>query len=213
MSSSPLLALIDHGAGNLVSIEQALDRAGAGVVVTATPSELLDADGWVLPGVGATGATMTRLTKAGFIEPLQTFTGPLLGICVGMQLFFSASEEDGGECLGLDNGVVRRLVDAPRLPHIGWNDLSTDGDSLFDGLEAGSTFYFVHSFAPMPSDPSIVIATSTYGREFTAAVRQGNRVGVQFHPERSGRPGQTLLSNFVAEVIAYTGRRVSASAR
>ncbi len=196
------IAVIDHGAGNLVSIAQGLQDQGALVTIAAVPTDLAGVDGIVLPGVGATGAAMERIRSAGLVEPLIAWQGPFLGICVGMQLFFTTSEEDGGQALDLIPGSVRRLVSAPRLPHIGWNDLRTGADPLFAGIPAASTFYFVHSFAPVPDDPATVIATSTYGSEFVAAVRSGNRVGVQFHPERSGAVGLRMLGNFVHECRA-----------
>jgi len=168
-------------------------------VVAASPGELKAVEGIVLPGVGATGAAMDRIRAAGLLEPLVGWRGPLLGVCVGLQLFFTASEEDGGETLGLIPGWVRRLDRAPRLPHIGWNDVHLNGDRLFAGIDSGSTFYFVHSFAPVPDDSDTVIARCTYGQEFVAAVRAGNRVGVQFHPERSGSAGLQVLGNFVRE--------------
>ena len=116
--------MIDHGAGNLVSIAQGLERSGADVIVAETPSELAGADGVVLPGVGSTGAAMRRLDEGGFVSPLRELDRPLLGICVGLQLFFETSEEDGASCLGLLGGRVEKLRSAPKLPHIGWNDLS-----------------------------------------------------------------------------------------
>jgi len=193
------IAVIDHGAGNLVSIAQGLQDQGAQVVVAGGPGDLAGVDGVVLPGVGATRAAMNRLRAAGLVGPLMEWQGPLLGICVGLQLFFTSSEEDGGQTLGLIPGRVRRLEGAPRLPHIGWNDVQLNREPLFDGISTGSTFYFVHSFAPVPEDLAAVIATSTYGAEFVAAVRSANRVGVQFHPERSGPNGLRLLGNFVDE--------------
>jgi glutamine amidotransferase len=193
------IAVIDHGAGNLVSIAQGLQDQGAEAVVAVGPGDLAGVGGIVLPGVGATGAAMDRIRAAGLVEPLREWRGPLLGICVGLQLFFTASEEDGGQTLGLIPGHVRRLGSAPRLPHIGWNDVRTQPDPLFGGIPDGSTFYFVHSFAPAPEDPAAVIATCKYGDEFAAAVRSANRVGVQFHPERSGEAGLRLLGNFVRE--------------
>lgn len=193
------IAVIDHGAGNLVSIAQGLQDQGALVTIAAAPTDLAGKDGIVLPGVGATGAAMNRIRAAGLDEPLTEWQGPLLGICVGLQLFFTTSEEDGGRTLGLIPGSVRRLVSAPRLPHIGWNDVQMSPDPIFAEIPAGSTFYFVHSFAPVPEDPGTVIATCNYGSEFVAAVRSGNRVGVQFHPERSGPVGLRILGNFVDE--------------
>lgn len=194
------LALVDHGAGNLVSIGQGLARAGAEVVVAESPGDLAGTAGVVLPGVGATGAAMQRLAAAGMVEALRRVQAPLLGICVGVQLFFEWSEEDGERCLGLFPGAVRRLAAAPRLPHIGWNELRfTRSDPLFGGIADGATFYFVHSYVPHPADPAVVIAESEYGEPFVAAVRSGTRVGVQFHPERSGPDGLRVLANFVAE--------------
>jgi len=192
------ITVIDHGAGNLVSIAQGLRRAGAEVNVAATPGEIDRADGLVLPGVGTTGAAMERLKDAGFVTPLQRWDRPLLGICVGLQLFFDVSEEDGSHALGLIPGAVRRLEGAPLLPHIGWNDVVLHDDPLFAGIPSGSTFYFVHSFAPVPDDPGVVIGESAYGKPFVAAARSGSRVGVQFHPERSADAGLRILANFVA---------------
>ena len=141
---------------------------------------------------------MERLTAAGFAGPLVDLDVPLLGICVGLQLFFDTAEEDGTNCLGMIDGRVERLQSTPRLPHIGWNDLQVlRPDPLLVGLEERPTFYFVHSFAPVPTDSNAVIATADYGRPFAAMVRSGNRVGVQFHPERSGLNGARLLANFV----------------
>jgi len=194
------LAIIDHGAGNLVSIGQALERAGAEVRVVDRPADLAGVSGVVLPGVGSSGTTMERLTGAGFAGPLAELDVPLFGICVGLQLFFDTAEEDGSRCLGLIEGSVERLQDTPRLPHIGWNDLEIlRPDPLLVGLKERPTFYFVHSYAPVPSDPDVVVAVAEYGMPFTAMVRTGRRVGVQFHPERSGRNGALLLANFVAE--------------
>jgi glutamine amidotransferase len=193
------LAIVDHGAGNLVSIARALERAGAAAVVVDRPADLVGANGVILPGVGSSGAAMKRLTAAGFARPLVELDVPLLGICVGLQLFFDTAEEDGTSCLGMISGRVERLESTPRLPHIGWNDLQVlRPDPLLVGLEERPTFYFVHSFAPVPSDPKAVVATAEYGGSFVAMVRVGSRVGVQFHPERSGLNGARLLANFVA---------------
>lgn len=198
MSDRPLIAVVDHGAGNLVSISQGLERVGARVSVVAEPDTLDLADGVVLPGVGSTAAVMEGIRRQGFEEPLKALGAPLLGICVGMQVLFEISEEDGAACLGLIGGVVRRLADAPTLPHIGWNDLEVTGRSdLYEGL-ADPTVYFVHSYVPVPTDPGIVTATSDHGSTFVAGVRSGDVEGVQFHPERSGATGLRILARFVA---------------
>ncbi len=193
------IVVIDHGAGNLVSIAQGLSRAGAEVSVVDNPGDIGAADGIVLPGVGTTGAAMERLQAADLVAPLRDWDKPLLGICVGLQLFFDHSEEDATDALGLIRGRVRRLEDAPLLPHIGWNDVGFNSDPLFTDVAKSATFYFVHSFAVFPEDQAVVIATTEYGSPFVAAARAGKRVGVQFHPERSGAAGLRILANFVAE--------------
>ncbi|MGQ0848413.1 MAG: imidazole glycerol phosphate synthase subunit HisH [Actinomycetota bacterium] len=189
------ILVIDHGAGNLVSIGHGLAAAGAEVQTTSNPSDLDRTDGVVLPGVGASGAVMSRLIDTGFVEPLRNLGVPLLGICVGMQILFDGSEEGDGPCLGLISGQSERLHHAPRLPHIGWNDVEGD-HPLLEG--AGGLFYFVHSYAPVPDDQSVSVGWTEYGSRFVSTVATGQIFGVQFHPERSGRGGLRLLSNFVA---------------
>lgn len=195
----PRTAVIDHGAGNLVSISQALKRAGAEPVIVQSPSSLASVDAIVLPGVGAASSVMAGISDGGFTETIRTWEGPLLGICVGMQVLFDGSDEDDAICLGLIPGRVRSLAQAPRLPHIGWNDVEVSEDQLFDGLDPAPDFYFVHSYAADPTDPALSIAFTSYPDPFCAAVRSGRRVGTQFHPERSGRNGLIVLSNFVKE--------------
>lgn len=191
------IAVVDHGAGNLVSIAQGLERVGAQVVIATSPGEMEGADGVVLPGVGATAAAMDRIAAAGFVDPLKSLSVPLLGVCVGMQVLFDSSDEDDAECLGIISGTVRKLQNAPTLPHMGWNDVAVADDPLFEGFAASELFYFVHSYAPVPIDPSVTIGTSGHGEPFVAAVRQGSVAGVQFHPERSSVAGLKVLGNFL----------------
>jgi glutamine amidotransferase len=194
------IAVVDHGAGNLVSIAQGLSAVGCQPVVVDAPADLAGATGVVLPGVGSAAAAYRRLDEAGFTAPLRESQVPLLGVCVGLQLLFDGSDEDDAGGLGLIAGRVRRLGNAPRLPHIGWNDLTIrHPDPVLAGIGDHATFYFVHSYAPVPDDPGTIVATSHHGAPFTAVARRGLTVGVQFHPERSGAPGLTVLRNFVSE--------------
>lgn len=190
-----LLAVVDHGAGNLVSIEHGLGRAGAEVRIVTDADGFGGADGVVLPGVGSSGAAMRRLRDTGLDDALRAWQGPLLGICVGFQVLFESSVEDPEPCLGILGGSVERIEASP-LPHMGWNDVEVRlADPL---LPSGDLFYFVHSFAPVPGPGVDVVATTSYGQhEFVVAARRGEVVGVQFHPERSGPAGRALLERFV----------------
>ncbi len=211
--TTPLIGVVDHGAGNLVSISQGLEAVGARVRIVASPTGLAGLDGIVLPGVGHTGAAMAGLRDANLVEAMRGPDVPLLGICVGLQLLFDGSDEDGGTCLGVIEGRVTRLSDAPTLPHMGWNPTDLDSDEpLFDGLVSGTPFYYVHSFAPSPADDSVVVARATHGRPFVAAARLGDVVGTQFHPERSGSDGLRVLGNFLRIVtgeLAVPSRAVA----
>ena len=198
---TPRIAVIDHGAGNLVSIGRGLERSGADVRIVTTPADLADVDGIVLPGVGATATVMNGIRAAGFTKPLQTTPVPILGICVGMQVLFEISTEDSTEGLGLLGGTVELLADAPTLPHIGWNALEIGDDALFEGLDRAPEVYFVHSYAPVPNSDEVVIARAVHGAPFVAAVRSGRIAGTQFHPERSGETGLRILANFVASTV------------
>jgi len=200
------IAVIDHGAGNLVSIVNALTGLGEDPRIVSSPHGIEAADAIVLPGVGATAPAMRRLVETGLDNALRDWDGPLLGICVGFQLLFDTSDEDGQACLGLIPGTVSEITGRP-LPHMGWNDVDHSGDPIFSGIPSGEPFYFVHSFAPVPENGSTIVATTNHGNRFVAAARDGERVGVQFHPERSGISGARLLGNFVA--TAKENRRVA----
>ena len=192
-------AIIDHGAGNLVSVVNALATLGEQTCVVTEPGQLENTDAIVLPGVGATRSAMKQLTATGMHEAIRQWDRPLLGICVGLQLLFDTSDEDGQACLGLIPGTVEVLSARP-LPHMGWNNVNHTRDPLFSGIPDGEPFYFVHSYAPIPKDRSQIIATANHGGPFVAAARSGQRVGVQFHPERSGAAGLRLLGNFTESI-------------
>ena len=200
----PPVAVLDYGVGNLHSAAKALDRAGAEVRVVPAVEEAAGAAGLVVPGVGAYGACLSGLASAGGAAAVAGWLEggrPLLGICVGMQLLFEASEEGPvGDGLGVVAGKIRRLTGPVKIPHIGWDEVTVrPGSRLFAGLGDGTRFYFVHSYAPEP-DGEAVAAVCDYGGRFAAAVEHGNLFGTQFHPEKSGRAGLALLANFVTEV-------------
>lgn len=202
------IAVVDYGAGNLVSIEQALARVGSSVVRAAGPADLVAADALVVPGVGAAAPAMQRLRRQHLVAPIRDWIAagrPLLGICLGLQLLFESSEEDGARTFGVVEGRTVRLDGAPTLPHIGWNQVDRRRDHpLFDGIAPGADFYFVHSYvgAPVPHSTGgksgLILAETEHGRRFVSAIADGPLVGVQFHPERSGQDGLRLLANFVS---------------
>jgi imidazole glycerol-phosphate synthase subunit HisH len=199
----PPVALLDYGVGNLHSAAKALDRAGADVRVVPAVADADGAAALVVPGVGAYGACLAGLDRAGGPEAVAGWLAggrPLLGICVGMQLAFEGSDEgpvSGG--IGAVPGTVRRLTGPVKVPHIGWNEVAPRQDSrLFAGLSAGTRFYFVHSYAPKAGGAAVA-AVCDYGGPFAAAVERGNLFGTQFHPEKSGAAGLALLANFVAQ--------------
>jgi imidazole glycerol-phosphate synthase subunit HisH len=198
-----VIAVLDYGMGNLRSVEKAFEHVGAEVEITYDPARIRAAEALVLPGVGAFPKAMQAIRERGLDELIQERRRegiPVLGICLGMQLLFGASEELGGaDGLGLLPGDVRPL-DAPglKIPQIGWNAVSWKHDSpLIEGLSNPAAFYHVHSFAPV-AENGVVLGTADYGNEFVSAV-EGDRVwGVQFHPEKSGPDGLTLLRNFTS---------------
>ncbi len=211
MNARPLIAVVDYGAGNLVSVEQALTTVGADVRIVRDGKALEGADALVVPGVGAAAPAMARLHRRGLIEPIRAWLSerrPFLGICLGLQLLFEGSDEDGATTLGVLPGRTVRLDGAPTLPHIGWNQVERTRDHpLFDGIDDGADFYFVHSYAGAPElvpggASAIELARTTHGRSFTSAIERGSLLGVQFHPERSGTDGLRLLHNFVGLVRA-----------
>ena len=201
---APRFAVVDYGAGNLVSIDQALTSVGATVSIVRDPAGLDGADALVVPGVGAAAPAMARLTAAGLVTPILDWVGrgrPFLGICLGLQLLFEGSDEDGAETLGVIAGRTTRLPDAPTLPHIGWNQVERVRDHpIFAGIAPAADFYFVHSYAGVPAGPAAAattLARTTHGTPFVSAIARDNVLGVQFHPERSGPDGLQLLANVV----------------
>jgi len=194
-----LVTVLAYGAGNVASVQFALERLGATVRLTADPAEVADAERLILPGVGAAGYAMARLAELGLVEAIRTFPRPLLGVCLGQQLLFGTSEEgEGTPMLGFIPGTVRKLDPGAGLPvpHMGWSKLTADrSDPLLEGVENGAWAYFVHGFV-CPDGPA-TLARADYGGPVPAVVRSGARWGCQFHPERSSETGARILKNFI----------------
>ncbi|MBR2738887.1 MAG: imidazole glycerol phosphate synthase subunit HisH [Lachnospiraceae bacterium] len=198
-----MIAIIDYDAGNMKSVEKALQAMGQENTVTSDPDTILSADRVILPGVGAFGAAMTSIRERGLEEVIRKVCAqgtPFLGICLGLQLMFEESEEDPGvRGLGLLPGKIRRIPDAPglKIPHMGWNSLQvTPGSRLMAGLEEEPFVYFVHSYYLHADDPSDVAAKTFYSCEIHAAVEHENIFACQFHPEKSSETGLHILKNF-----------------
>jgi glutamine amidotransferase len=190
--------IIENGGANLASLLFALERLDCQATPSADADTIRAASHVILPGVGAAADAMTRLRASGLDQVIPTLTQPLLGICLGMQLLYEASEEGHTACLGAIPGAAQRFPGAPDrpVPHMGWNQLrQTRPSGLMHGIKEGEYAYFVHSYAlPVTAD---TVAVSDYGADFCAVVAHRNFHGVQFHPERSGRTGATVLKNFL----------------
>ena len=195
------LAVIDYGGGNIGSLVASLERRGVAFELTADAERVVRADAAILPGDGAFGATMDALRERGLDRAVRSVVAarkPFLGICVGMQVLFRESEEFGGAAgLGIFAGAVRRFTGAPRVPHMGWNDLIVEHSHPFvAGLRSGMFAYFLHSYRVSESDATV--ASADYGGRFAAIVARDNVMATQFHPEKSQRTGGLLLDNFLA---------------
>ena len=193
----PRIAIVDYGMGNLRSVYRGLEKGGAKPVITDKKEEIEASDAIVLPGVGAFEDAMANLYPLRGTIVAEAQRKPLLGICLGLQLLFTTSEEGEGEGLDLIKGRVVRLPRGVKTPHMGWNSLEVKRSSrLLEGIKSGDYFYFVHSYYAQPEE-DVVVATTTYGAEIPAVVEKGSVFATQFHPEKSGKLGLKLLENFV----------------
>lgn len=195
-----MIVIVDYGMGNLRSITKAMEHCGAKVKVTRNAEKIEESEALVLPGVGAFKDAIKELSPLANI--IKKYDKPLLGICLGMQLFFTESEE-GGLFKGLDliKGRVVKLPDEVKIPHMGWNDIEIKGKSrLLKGIKSGEYFYFVHSYFVVPENNETIKATTNYGVEIPAVIEKENIFATQFHPEKSGEAGLRILRNFVEMV-------------
>lgn len=196
------VVVVDYGAGNLHSVSRAVVNAGTRPLVTSNPSYLDDAEAVIVPGVGAAADTMSNLRRTGFVEPIRDYISsgrPFLGVCMGQQALFDVSEEGGEhECLGILPGRVVRFSNGLKVPHMGWNQVRIiKHHPVFEGVDDGSYFYFVHSYYPQPTDPDVVIGETEYGVNFASVIARDNIVATQFHPEKSGEAGLRMYANFL----------------
>ena len=196
-----MIAVVDYATGNLRSVADALGRAGAEFTLTADPAVLRRADRVILPGVGEASSAMSKLRERGLDTVIPTLTQPVLGICIGMQLMCLSSEEGDARCMGIFPARVLRLPSVTpggaqlKVPHVGWDTISGLSTPLFRDLAEDTYIYYVHSFAAEPC--AATIATTDYGRPFSAALTRNNFFGTQFHPEKSGSAGARILQNFL----------------
>ncbi len=204
--NAPRIAVVDYKAGNLHSVQKALERYGGRPFVTTDPAQVRQADALVLPGQGACDSAMRNIRAGGLEQPIKEFIAsgrPYFGVCLGLQLLLEASDEGDEPCLGVLGGKVRKLPAGQKIPHMGWNQVHFKTDHpMFEGVPDGSHFYFVHSYYADPEDKAIVGGTTDYGVEFCSAAMWDNVVAVQFHPEKSGSVGLKVYENFVSRVRA-----------
>ncbi|MDP2729678.1 MAG: imidazole glycerol phosphate synthase subunit HisH [Dehalococcoidales bacterium] len=207
------ITIIDYGSGNLRSVANAINKLGYQPEVTSSPDEVLSARVVILPGVGAAADTVASLKKLGLVNPIRHLIAegrPFFGVCIGLQVLFTATEEGGRhECLDIIPGRVRRLPQGLKIPHMGWNQVKqTKSHPIFDGIANEANFYFVHSYYAEPEDKSFVIGETEYGISMASVIARGNLIATQFHPEKSGELGLKMYDNFIKIALGaeVTGR-------
>ncbi len=208
--SSPTIAIVDYQAGNLRSVQKALERFGANAVVTSDPKTLETAQGVVFPGQGASDPSMCALRDRALIDPIRDYIKsdrPFMGVCLGLQLLLEVSDEGVEPGLGIIPGRVKHLPGGLKVPHMGWNEVQfRTKHPVLDGVPDGTHFYFVHSYFADPADESVIAGTTRYGVEFCSVAAKDNWIAFQFHPEKSGAIGLKLYQNFV-ELVGLGARR------
>jgi imidazole glycerol-phosphate synthase subunit HisH len=197
-----MIAVIDYGAGNLRSVTNALLKLGYHPTVTNKPDVVLKADAVIFPGVGAAKDVMSSLKRLKLDIAIKEFIGtgkPFLGVCIGMQVLLSSTEEDGGHaCLGIVSGTVKRLPQGIKVPHMGWNQVKQKtSHPIFGGIPDNENFYFVHSYYAKPDEASVQIGATEYGVNICSVLNTGNLIATQFHPEKSDKYGLKFYDNFL----------------
>ncbi len=200
-----MIAIIDYGAGNLRSVINAISKLGYQPKITSDPDELLASNAVILPGVGAATDTMASLKMLGLVKPIVNFIAedrPFLGVCIGLQILFTGTEEGGWqECLDIIPGTVRRLPPGLKIPHMGWNQVrQKTSHPIFNNIPDEANFYFVHSYYVEPADRSLIVGETEYGIPICSVIARGNLVATQFHPEKSGEIGLRFYDNFIKTV-------------
>lgn len=190
-----MIAIVKYNAGNIRSVKNALDRIGVESVITDDPKTLRDAEKVIFPGVGEAGTAMKYLRDRGLDQVITSLTQPFLGICLGMQLMCSHSEEKYTKCLGIFKEKVRKFPPKGIIPHMGWNDFAKVEGPLFEGIAITNNMYFVHSYYAEVGEDTV--GETDYLLPFTSALQKDNFYGVQFHPEKSAEVGQRLIENFL----------------
>ena len=194
--------IVDYGAGNLHSVANAIVKLGYQPSVTSLAKDLRTARAVILPGVGAAAEAMKNLKRLGMVEPIKEYVAagrPFFGVCLGLQVLLSSTQEDGGhDCLGIIPGEVKRLPSGLKTPHMGWNQVKqVKKHPVFEGVADNTNFYFVHSYYASPEDTSVILGETDYGVTFCSAIARDNLIATQFHPEKSGESGLRLYDNFV----------------
>ena len=207
MSKESIIAIVDYGAGNLRSVTNAITKLGYQPKITSSPSEVLNAQAVILPGVGAAADTVENLEKLGLTSTIRRFIAedrPFFGVCIGLQILFTGTEEGGWhECLGVIPGKVKRLPQGLKIPHIGWNQVKQRlTHPVFEGIPDETNFYFVHSFYAVPKDISLVAGTTSYGVSMCSMIIKDNLIATQFHPEKSGEHGLKMYANFLKTALS-----------
>ena len=214
-----MITLLDYGAGNVRSVVNAIEKLGGNIKMVSRSSDILDAEKLIFPGVGNYESMIRILNEKNYIHPLREYLKadqPFFGICLGMQALFEGSEEDfsGNENLGILKGRVKRFKTQLAVPHMGWNGVNLKKDSpVFDHVNPDTKFYFVHSYHIVPEDTAVVLTTTNYDYEFASSVQQGNIIGTQFHPEKSGDAGIKLLENFIYQTDLRARKSIDLKSR